>query len=122
MKDAEAHAEDDRKRREAAEVRNQGDSVLYQTEKQLNEHGSKLDENDRKTVDDTVSELKEALKGDDVDAIRSKTDAVIAASQKFAEALYQKAQTDDAQSSNGAGAPAEDDVVDAEVVDDQASA
>jgi molecular chaperone DnaK len=120
VKDAEAHAEEDRKRREAAEVRNQADSVVYQTEKQLKEHGGKLDEADRKTVDDAVADLKEALKGDDLDAIRSKTDAVIAASQKFAETLYQRAQSEGAQSSNGAG-PAEDDVVDAEVVDDQAS-
>jgi molecular chaperone DnaK len=67
-----------------------------------------------------VAELKEALKGEDVDAIRGKTDAVIAASQKFAETLYQKAQSEGAASSNGTGA--DDDVVDAEVVDDQQSA
>ena len=120
VKDAEAHAEEDRKRREVAEVRNQADSVVYQTEKQLKEHGGKLDEADRKTVDDAVAELKEALKGDDVDAIRSKTDALISASQKFAETLYQKAQSEGTTTSNGAGP--EDDVVDAEVVDDQAGA
>jgi molecular chaperone DnaK len=121
VKDAEAHAEEDRKRREVAEVRNQADSVVYQTEKQLNEHGGKLDEADRKTVDDAVNELKEALKGDDVDAIRGKTDALIAASQKFAEVLYQRAQSEGSTTSNGASS--EDDVVDAEVVDDeQASA
>ncbi|HEX2058192.1 MAG TPA: molecular chaperone DnaK [Actinomycetota bacterium] len=115
VKDAEAHAEEDRKRREVAEVRNQADSVVYQTEKQLKEHGGKLDEADR------VVELKEALKGDDVDAIRAKTDAVIAASQKFAETLYQRAQTEGETSSNGAGPAGDEDVVDAEVVDDQAS-
>ncbi|HEX2195427.1 MAG TPA: Hsp70 family protein, partial [Actinomycetota bacterium] len=122
VKEAEAHAEDDRRRREVAEVRNQADSVVYQTEKQLTEHGGKLDEADRKTVDDAVAELKEALKGDDVDTIRAKTDAVIAASQKFAETLYQRAQNEGATSSNGAaGTPGgDDDVVDAEVVDDQA--
>ncbi|HYO61323.1 MAG TPA: molecular chaperone DnaK [Actinomycetota bacterium] len=122
VKDAEAHAEEDRKRREVAEVRNQADSVVYQTEKQLKEHGGKLDEADRKTVEDAVAELKDALKGDDVDAIRSKTDAVISASQKFAETLYQRAQSEGATSSNGSAAPGgDDDVVDAEVVDDQAS-
>ncbi|HEX2293886.1 MAG TPA: molecular chaperone DnaK [Actinomycetota bacterium] len=120
VRDAEAHAEEDRKRREAAEVRNQGDSVVYQTEKQLNEHGGKLDEGDRKNVEDAVNDLKEALKGDDLDAIRSRTDAVIAASQKFAEALYQKAQSEGTTTSNGASG--DDDVVDAEVVDDQQSA
>jgi molecular chaperone DnaK len=122
VKDAEAHAEEDRRRREVAEVRNQADSVVYQTEKQLKEHGAKLDDADRKTVDDAVAELKEALKGDDVNEIRSKTDGLISASQKFAETLYQRAGSEGAQSSNGSPA-GEDDVVDAEVVDDeQASA
>ncbi|MDQ3958435.1 MAG: Hsp70 family protein, partial [Actinomycetota bacterium] len=86
-----------------------------QTEKQLKEHGGKLDESDRKMVDDAVEELKEALKGDDVDAIRSKTDSLISASQKFAEVLYQRAQADGA----GAQTAPDDEVVDAEVVDDE---
>ncbi|MFN2587369.1 MAG: molecular chaperone DnaK [Actinomycetota bacterium] len=125
VRDAEAHAEEDRKRRETVETRNQADSVLYQTEKTLKEHGGKLDESDRKVVDDAVADLKEALKGDDVDAIRSKTEALLSASQKFAEVLYQRAQSEGATSQNGTGGPGttEDDVVDAEVVDDeQASA
>ena len=122
VRDAEAHAEEDRKRRETVEVRNQADSVLYQTEKTLKEHGGKLDEADRKTVDDAVEDLKEALKGDDVDAIRSKTDGLLSASQKFAEVLYQRAQAEGGSTENGAAAPGDDDVVDAEVVDDQQSA
>ena len=122
VKDAEAHAEEDRRRREVAEVRNQADSVLYQTEKTLKEHGGKLDESDRKLVDDAVEELKEALKGDDLDSIRAKSDALISASQKFAEVLYQRAQSEGGSTQNGA-ASSDDDVVDAEVVDDeQASA
>jgi molecular chaperone DnaK len=122
VRDAEAHAEEDRKRRETVEVRNQADSVLYQTEKTLKEHGGKLDEADRKTVDDAVEDLKEAVKGDDLDAIRSKTDGLLSASQKFAEVLYQRAQAEGGSTENGASAPGDDDVVDAEVVDDQQSA
>jgi molecular chaperone DnaK len=119
VRDAEAHAEDDRKRREAVETRNQADSVLYQTEKTLKEHGGKLDEADRKVVDDAVEELKEALKGEDLDAIRSKTESLLSASQKFAEVLYQKAQSEGGSTQNGAAASGDDDVVDAEVVDDR---
>ncbi|MDQ3915914.1 MAG: molecular chaperone DnaK [Actinomycetota bacterium] len=119
VRDAEAHAEEDRKRRETVETRNQADSVLYQTEKTLKEHGGKLDEGDRKVVDDALEDLKEALKGNDVDAIRSKTEALLSASQKFAEVLYQRAQSEGASTQNGAAASGDDDVVDAEVVDDR---
>jgi molecular chaperone DnaK len=122
VRDAEAHAEEDRKRRETVEARNQADSVLYQTEKTLKEHGGKLDEGDRKVVDDALEELKEALKGDDVDLIRSKTEALLSASQKFAEVLYQRAQAEGGSTENGAAPAGDDDVVDAEVVDDQRTA
>src|ERR671914_2421482 len=90
MKEAEQHAEEDRQRREEAEVRNQADNIVYQTEKTLKEHGDKLDESDRKLVEDTLNEAKEALKGDDVDRIRQTTEALLTASQKFAEVLYQR--------------------------------
>ncbi|HEV2757795.1 MAG TPA: molecular chaperone DnaK [Actinomycetota bacterium] len=122
VRDAEAHAEEDRKRRETVEARNQADSVLYQTEKTLKEHGGKLEEGDRKVVDDAVEELKEALKGEDLDVIRSKTEALLSASQKFAEVLYQRAQSEGGSTENGAAASGDDDVVDAEVVDDQRTA
>jgi len=117
VKEAEAHADEDRKRREEAEARNQADNVIYQTEKTLKEHGEKLDESDRKLVEDALTEAREALKGSDVERIRSTAEQLVTASQKFAEVLYQKAQTEQQTASAGPEASS-DDVVDAEVVDE----
>jgi molecular chaperone DnaK len=114
MKDAEAHADEDRQRREEAEARNQADSVIYQSEKTLKEHGEKLDESDRKQVEDALQEAKDALNGTDVDAIRRTTEQLMSASQRFAEVLYRSSQP----SSEGGPAGGSDDVVDAEVVGD----
>ena len=112
VKEAEAHADEDRTRREVAEARNQADSVVYQTEKTLKEHGDKLDASDKQLVEDALKEAKEALATEDLDRIRISSESLVTASQKFAEVLYNKAQTSpDAGSS--------DDVVDAEVVDDE---
>ena len=119
IKEAEAHADEDRQRREEAEARNQADNVVYQTEKSLKEHGDKLDESDRKMVEDALEEAREALKGSDVARIKQTSEALMTASQKFAEVLYQNAQQ--TQATGGAGAAAtggDDDVVDAEVVDE----
>ncbi|HZA20768.1 MAG TPA: molecular chaperone DnaK [Actinomycetota bacterium] len=113
MKDAEAHADEDRKRREEVDARNQADSVIYQTEKTLKEHGEKLDESDRKQVEDALQEAKEALNGTDVDAIRRTTEQLMSASQRFAEALYRSSQ----QTAEGGSSSGSDDVVDAEVVE-----
>jgi molecular chaperone DnaK len=114
MKDAEAHEDEDRKRREEAEARNQADSVIYQSEKTLKEHGEKLDESDRKQVEDALQEAKDALKGSDVDAIRRTTEQLMSASQRFAEVLYRSAQQ---QQTAGTTSSGSDEVVDAEVVD-----
>jgi molecular chaperone DnaK len=116
MKDAEAHAEEDRKRREEAEVRNQADNVVYQTEKTLKEHGEKLDESDRKLVEDALNDTREAVKGSDVDRIRHSTEQLMTASQKFAEVLYQ--QTQGAGQATEEASTGDDDVVEAEVVDE----
>ena len=114
IKEAEAHADEDRQRREVAEARNQAESVVYQTEKSLKEHGDKLDASDRQLVEDALKETKEALGTEDVERIRISSESLVTASQKFAEVLYNKAQT-----APDGGAPAGgDDVVDAEVVDD----
>jgi len=113
MKEAEAHAEEDKKRRDEVEARNQADSVIYQTEKSLKEHGDKLEEGDRKAVEDALAEAKEALAGDDADRIKQTSDSLLTASQKIAEVLYQKAQNE----TSGSG-ESSDDVVDAEVVDE----
>jgi molecular chaperone DnaK len=116
MKDAEAHADEDRKRRDEAEARNQADSVVYQTEKTLKEHGDKLDASDRKQVEDALQEAKDALKGSDVDAIKRSSEQLLTASQKFAEVLYRNAQA--AQGGTTPPPTGDDDVVDAEVVDE----
>jgi molecular chaperone DnaK len=120
IKEAEAHADEDRQRREEAEARNQADNVVYQTEKSIKEHGDKLDESDRKMVEDALEEAREALKGSDVSKIKSTSEALMTASQKFAEVLYQNAQqTQQAASATpGDSAGGGDDVVDAEVVDE----
>ena len=117
MKDAEMHAEEDRKRREEAEARNQADNVVYQTEKQLKEHGDKLDESDRRQVETALQAAKDALKGADADQIRRTSDELLTASQKFAEVLYRSAQQQPAEGASEA-ATSDDDVVDAEVVDE----
>ena len=118
IKEAEAHADEDRKRRDEAEARNQADSVVYQTEKSLKEHGDKLDESDRQMVEEALNEAKEALKGSDADKIRHTSEALMTASQKFAEVLYQNAQNQQAASGENTAASGDDDVVDAEVVDE----
>jgi molecular chaperone DnaK len=115
IKEAEAHANEDRQRRELAEARNQADNVIYQTEKTIKEHGDKLDESDRKLVEDALKDAKDALNGDDVEKIRMTSEAVMTASQKFAEVLYQRAQQ---QGGDQGSAASSDDVVDAEVVDE----
>jgi molecular chaperone DnaK len=116
VKDAEAHADEDRKRRDEAEARNQADSVVYQTEKTLKEHGEKLDASDRKQVEDALQEAKDALKGSDVDAIKRTSEQLLTTSQKFAEVLYRNAQA--AQGESTPQTSVDDDVVDAEVVDE----
>jgi molecular chaperone DnaK len=122
IKDAEAHAEEDRRRREAAEARNQADQMLYQTEKTLREHGDKVSSETKAQIESALGDLREALKGDDVGEIRSKTEAVATASQELAQAIYQAGAETGAQAGAGqAGQTAEggpDDVVDAEVVDE----
>jgi len=113
MKDAEEHAEEDRRRREEADAKNQADSVIYQTEKTLKEHGDKLEAGDLKLVEDALNDAREAMKGSDVERIRHTSEQLLTASQKFAEVLYQRAQTQP-----GDAGTAGDDVVDAEVVDE----
>jgi molecular chaperone DnaK len=120
MDEAEAHSEEDRKRREEAEAKNQADSVIYQTEKTLKEHGDKLDSADLKLVEDALNEAKEAMKGSDVERIRHTSEQLMTASQKFAEVLYQRSQQDQgAPAGAQGGADADSDVVDAEVVDEE---
>jgi molecular chaperone DnaK len=119
--EAESHAEEDRRRREEAEARNQADSVVYQTEKNLKEHGDKLEDSERKQVEDALAEAKEALGGSDVERIKRTSEQLLTASQRLAEVLYRQAQGGSAQQGADArpgAAQGDDDVVDAEVVDE----
>jgi molecular chaperone DnaK len=109
VKDAEANAAADKKRREAVDAKNHADSLVHSTEKALAEHGSKIAESERRAIEDAVSDLKEALKGDDAEAIKAKTNTLAQASMKLGEAMYKQAAESDA-----AKDAAKDDVVDAE--------
>jgi molecular chaperone DnaK len=109
VKDAEANAAEDKKRREAVDAKNHADALVHSTEKALAEHGSKVAETERRAIEDAVSDLKEALKGDDAEAIKAKTNTLAQASMKLGEAMYkQQAEADAAKDA------AKDDVVDAE--------
>ena len=126
VRDAEAHAEDDRKRRDEAEVRNNADSLVYQMEKVLRDNADKVDAADKATVDGPLAELKTALAGSDIDAIRAGHEKLSAASQAFSQKLYESAARDDnaagtsasGQQTNGAATSNDDDIVDAEIVDE----
>jgi molecular chaperone DnaK len=118
VKDAETHATEDKKRRETIEARNAGDALVHETEKTLAEHGSKLAEADHRTVENALSELREALKGNDGDAISTKINALQQAGMKLAEAIHSQSQ----QSETAPQPSHNDDVVDAdftEIDDDQ---
>jgi len=123
VKDAEAHAEEDKKRREEAEVRNNADSLVYQTEKVLREQGEKLSAEDKSAVEGPLSDLRSALNGSDTDTIKNATEKLMAASQAFSQKLYEAASRD----ANAAGTSAsgqqsgtnDSDIVDAEIVDEK---
>ena len=109
VKDAEANAAADKKRREAVDAKNHADALVHSTEKALAEHGSKIADTERRAIEDAVSDLKEALKGDDAEAIKAKSNTLAQASMKLGEAMYkQQAESDAAKDA------AKDDVVDAE--------
>ncbi|HKC93308.1 MAG TPA: molecular chaperone DnaK [Nitrospira sp.] len=101
VKDAQAHTEDDKKRRKAAEAKNQADNLLYQTEKNLKEHGDKIAPEEKTKIEEAVASLKKAMEGNDPDAIESATQTLTTASHKLAEEMYKKAS---ASASPGAGA------------------
>ncbi len=113
VKDAEANAAEDKKRREAVDAKNHADALVHSTEKALAEHGSKVGESERKAIEDALADLKEALKDDDAEAIKSKTNTLAQASMKLGEAMYQQQAESDA-ARDAAKDAAKDDVVDAE--------
>jgi molecular chaperone DnaK len=119
VRDAESHAEEDRRRRDEAEVRNNADTLVYQTEKLLKEQGDKISGDEKSAVEQRLGELKGALGGTDIEAIKDATDALMSASQTFTQKLYEAAsQQADSAGATGASAPNDDDVVDAEIVDE----
>jgi molecular chaperone DnaK len=129
VKDAEAHAEEDKKRRELVEAKNQGEALIHASEKTISEAGDKLSESDRKPVEEAIAALKTALEGENLDDIRAKTETLGQLSMKLGEAMYQAGEaageaetgTNGSGTGSGAGASEEDEqVVDAdfEEVDD----
>jgi molecular chaperone DnaK len=121
MRDAEQYAEEDRRRREEAETRNQGDALHYQTEKFLKDNDEKVPADVKAEVQSALDDLKQALDGSDVAAIRSATERVATVSQKVGQAMYAQSQAAGDQAGGASGATAggsDDEVVDAEIVDE----
>jgi molecular chaperone DnaK len=129
MREADAHADEDRKRREEAEVRNNADTLVYQTEKLLKEQGEKATPEDKSAIEEALKAVKEAIAGTDVDAIKKAHESLISASQNFASRLYQQAAAQAQGGAGGAGGPSgdgqpgaegagEEEVADAEIVDE----
>jgi molecular chaperone DnaK len=121
VKDAEAHAEEDRQRKDAAEERNKADTLVYQTEKLLADQGDKIEGEDKIQVEQSLATVKEALAGDDLEKIKIATEGLMISSQKFSTQLYEQAAQDGgfSQPTNAAADGADDDVVDAEVIEDE---
>ncbi|HLI61108.1 MAG TPA: Hsp70 family protein, partial [Solirubrobacteraceae bacterium] len=128
--DAESHAEEDKRQRELAEARNTAENAAYQAERQLNELGDAVDSSSKEEIESAIKAVRESLTSEDAAEIKSKADALNSAFHKVSEAMYQKAQeqaaasqasqgasTNGGSAGDGAGAP-EEDVVDAEVVDE----
>ncbi|MHB8190372.1 MAG: molecular chaperone DnaK [Ferrimicrobium sp.] len=120
VKDAEAHIAEDQRRKEEAEVRNNADTLVYQTEKLMQEQGEKLSGPEKDKVTEALNELKHSLDGTDVATIRSATDSLMSASQGFTQRLYEEAsrQAQSSEQSGDASGGSDDEVVDAEIVDE----
>jgi molecular chaperone DnaK len=122
IRDAEAHAEDDRRRRDEAEIRNNADALVYQTEKTLREQAENVPAEEKDAVEGPLAALKAAIAANDVDQIKAATETLMGASQAFSQKLYEAAARDSGAagtSASGASAPSDDDIVDAEIVDEQ---
>lgn len=119
IKEAEAHAAEDAKRKEEAELRNTAEQQVYSIEKLLEENKDKLDDALVSDVQGAVGELKTALEGEDVEAIKTAQQALTEKSQKIGEAIYAQAAAEEAPAEGAAPADGDEDIVDAEVVDDE---
>jgi molecular chaperone DnaK len=117
IKDAEAHAEEDKKRKAAVDAKNHAEALIHSTEKALSEHGTKVGEGERRAIETALADLKEALKSDDTDAITAKMNTLAQASMRLGEAMYKQADGPPGASGGetaGSGGSKKDDVVDAE--------
>tara|TARA_Y100000748_G_scaffold301882_2_gene302938 strand:- start:417 stop:839 length:423 start_codon:yes stop_codon:yes gene_type:complete len=92
VKDAEANKEADKKKRETVDARNQADTIIHTTEKNLKEHGSKISETDKKAIENSISDLRNALKGTDNEEVKKKTQTLVQTSMKLGEAVYKSQQ------------------------------
>ena len=129
VKEAEKHAGEDKKKKEKAEVRNQADTLIYTTEKSLKEYGDKISDEEKKKINDSLSKVKELLKGDDTEAIKKSCEELTKDSHKLAEAMYQQAakqqaeaqaKTENPKDESKKGGGKEEDIIDAEYkVDDE---
>jgi molecular chaperone DnaK len=113
VKDAEANKDEDKKKRESVDARNQADTLIHSTEKNLKEHGAKVSDADKKAIEDASSALKEAIKGTEIEDIKKKTETLVQASMKLGEAIY-KSQEKKPASSKDSEEKKDDNVVDAD--------
>ncbi len=122
IKDAEAHADEDHRQRELVEAKNNGENLIYSTEKSIKEMGDKVDADTKTGIESATADLRKAMEGDDTAEIKTKTEALLNASHKLAEAVYQQAQSSQAASGDsGTAETAEDEVVedaDYEIIDE----
>jgi molecular chaperone DnaK len=119
VRDAESHAADDKARREEAEVRNQADSLVYQTEKMLKDQAASFTGGQKDTVEADLKTLKESLAGGDIEPIRTATEKLASGVQELGKQLYESAAASAPTAPGATANPADDEVVDAEIVDDE---
>jgi len=117
MRDAESHAEEDKRRKEEADVRNNADNLVYSVERSLKDVDGKVDPNTKLEIEQAIKDAKEALAGGDIEEIKTKQEALVTASHKLSEALYSQVQ--DQQAATSDPTDADDLVEDAEVVEDE---
>ncbi len=118
IKDAEAHAEEDRQRKEEAEIRNTADTLVYQTEKLLKDQADNVSDDEKSTIEAKLADVRTALDGTDLDAVKDATEALMSASQEFGQRLYEAAAQAERQEDVSASTPDDDEVIDAEIIDD----
>ncbi|MGQ0744752.1 MAG: molecular chaperone DnaK [Acidimicrobiales bacterium] len=119
IRDAETHAEDDRLRKEEAETRNSADTLIYQNERMMRDYADRMNSDEKDRIKSAIKQLKESIKGSDMGAIRDDTEALMVVSQQFTSRIYAEASAEGAESSAGRYDGADDEVVDAEIVDEE---